>query len=558
MKKLLTLCISSIIILSQCKKEAPKQLEWSDSETYLIGTMTGGCYQEGCNSCKGLFCTELSENVFSKLSDTRIAWLWNVAGGIGLVQGIQDAKSRGNSLLPIVGKYSLGMPRIDTRGQLPEQADESWFLHCDRQEANCTGQLTPECRCTPLFDLSLAGGINFNQEGHFVPNIGSVSVESPSDLNFGQNWFASKLGQALQDEPYDNLSLDMFGEMWPVFSVYSGGVPYLAKPVELDYAGRLVKAKETIDVLRYHLPKGTLIAANGGQIDMVLGRFLPSIEEGRPLPPEIEQSIQNGQVDTTVLSNVLYGRQGGAVHPEWWDYIGANLDMILADGWTVFPEPASSTQFVSHRWADEVWIDAMNFALKGVNAGKIVGLVSDGGEKMDESGDLLSRNYSIGSFLLTRYKKSAYAYISIAYFLDILLNLDIVPAIIFPAEADIPLGRPIEPPPETISQLKVEPGEWEGFVISGSTVYTRVFQNGVVVVNPSSVATVELQVPAQYSHRVSFRGFGYLSVDGEIKELSGHSRIVCTNTVESSTLPPTSALIFLKSGIEENGCPQTW
>ncbi len=559
MKGLITLSMVSIIALSFCsKKESEKRLEWSDAETYLIGTMVGGCYKDGCDSCKGLFCYSLEEKVFSNFLDTRVAWLWNVTSGIGLVNGIQEAKSRRGKLLPVVGKYTLGMPRIDARGQLPEQVNESWFLHCERTEAGCTGQTTPECRCTLLFDLSLAGGINFKQEGHYVPNIGSISLEFPSDLNYGQNWFASKLGETLRGEPYDALTLDMFGEMWPVFSLYSGGVPYLAKPVELDYEGRIANARKTIDVLRYHLPEDTLVAANGGQIDMVLGRFLPSIEEGRPLPPEIEQMIQSGNVNTTVLSEVLFGGQSGATHPEWWDYVGTNLDMILSDGWTVFPEPISLTEYVSHRWADEVWIDAMNFALKGVNAGKVVGLVSDGGEKMDESGDLLSRNYSIGSFLLIRDNKSAYAYVSIAYFLDIILNPDIVPAIIFPAEADIPLGHPLDLATDSINGFRVEPGEWNGYSISGGAVYARKFENGVVFVNPSSQETVNLTIPEGLNHQVSFRGFAYLSTDGEIKEFSDHPRVLCTNTVESTILLPTTALIFLKEAINESDCPKPW
>jgi hypothetical protein len=292
--------------------------------------------------------------------------------------------------------------------------------------------------------------------GAFVPNTASVSVGDPADLSLGQNWYASVLGQRMRSEPFDILSLDMYSGMWPVFSVHAGGVPSLAQPVELNYAGRIAKLGDSLAVLRHNLPAGALIATNGGQIDMALGRFLPSLEEGRPLPPDVE----------------------GMIH------------------------------------------------------------------------------YSIGSFLLLRARDTAYTYISIGYVSQLLFTSDPVFAVALPAEVDLPLGRPLHAASGTIDSLRVE-GRWEGLSLQGP-VYARRYMNGVVLANPSSRDAVEVVPPAALRHRVSFRGFGYLSTDATFKDFSGHSHKICTSPIQAATLPPASALVLLESPLAEEGCPAPW
>lgn len=96
----------------------------------------------------------------------------------------------------------------------------------------------------------------------------------------------------------------------------------------------------------------------------------------------------------------------------------------------------------------------------------------------DRGEDLLTRNFSIGSFLLVRAKKTGYAYVSISCLPELLFILDVVPAVFFLAEADIPVGKPLRHAKKTIDELSVSKS-WEGFEIHGGTVYARKFENGV-------------------------------------------------------------------------------
>jgi len=531
-----------------------------ESETDIVVLLFNGCVGEYCEGCHGAFCTPLSPEVFSALlMDTRVTILWNTQSGRGLAEAVRQAREEHNVDRPLTGYYTIGMSsRMDGRPALPAQAAEDWYMHCEREEAGCTGQVSSECRCHLLFDLSEFTGISFDMENVFVPNTGSVSVEEPLDLDYGQNWYASVLGERLQNEPYDILSLDMYAGMWPVFSVYSGDLAYLAQPVEHDYGGRVGNLQASIEVLRHHLPEGTMVATNGGQIDMALGRFLPSLEEGRPLPQEIEEMIQSGVIDPAAMLAYLFGGELGAAHPEWWDAVGANVDAIGADGWVIFPTLLEGGGFASLFWMDQVWRDVMDYAIKGVESGKGVGLASDGGDAMDSSEDLRARYYSIGSFLLIQNRETdtAYTYISIGYLPQLMFTPDFVFCVALPAEVDIPLGSPTHSASGTIDSLEVV-GSWEGLTLSGP-VYARRFQNGVVLVNPSAEDPVDITLPSTLRHRVSFRGFGYLSTDATVREFTGHDRIICTTPVETATLPPGSSLVFLGTPVAEESCPEPW
>lgn len=262
--------------------------------------------------------------------------LWNVATGKGLVKAIRQARVQANSSLPIVSHYTLASTHLMKEDEdLPEGASEEWFLHCQNPATTCTGQRTPECRCRPLFDLSLAKGANFNTSDRVMPNPASINPQDPEDDRFRQNWQAAKEAQVFATEPFDAKSLDMFIFRWS-YALILEGKSYLATPVESTYKERVKHGKAYLDLLRAHFPPGTLLFANGGQADMSLGRFLP-VYESEIVPVRFKKNpvAVNGRVlpefwDWAVQNFTIFK---GPAYMEWWEKVGQRLDGTGADGW---------------------------------------------------------------------------------------------------------------------------------------------------------------------------------------------------------------------------------